>query len=310
MGSVLVFRPWPARALHIVGQSPLAGEFRRLITSGAAPGWHLHPVPQCRTPLDVLAGPLLRRTGSRRFYNILDRHGFAYVEEVAATPDACLLELRNSGPRMIAAVRAVISELGPADALTGTAGTSSAARGQGRVPGSHPGCPAARRGRRTAGRRGLGHRRTWRAHPRGSAHPHPRRGRHAARRRPLLGPARPAQPPAAGRPGRTGPERDATGRGTARPNRSAAPADPHLPHLRAAQAHLRFARLRAGRQPRARPPARGRRAHPARPGRAASPVRPAALAGSLNSTARHGRPHSRCAAMDGQADVLAGKQDR
>jgi hypothetical protein len=140
MGSVLVFRPWPARALHVVGQSPLAGELRRLITSGAAPGWHLHPVPQCRTPLDVLAGPLLHRTGSRRFYNILDRHGFAHAEEVAATPDACLLELRNSGPRMIAAVRAVISELGPAAALTGTAGTSGAARGPGRVP---EGAPAA-----------------------------------------------------------------------------------------------------------------------------------------------------------------------
>jgi sigma-70-like protein len=138
MGSVLLFRPWPARALHIVGQSPLAGEFRRLITSGAAPGWHLHPVPQCRTPLDVLGGPLLRRTGSRRFYNILDRHGFAYVEEVAATPDTCLLELRNSGPRMIAAVRAVISELGPADALTGTGGTADDARGPGRVPGGPP----------------------------------------------------------------------------------------------------------------------------------------------------------------------------
>lgn len=138
MGRVLVFRPWPARALHVVGQGPLAGEFRRLITSGAAPGWHLHPVPQCRTPLDVLAGPLLRRTGSRRFYTILDRHGFADVEEVAATPDACLLELRNSGPRMIAAVRAVISELGPAGATAGAAGTSSGARGPGRVPGGTP----------------------------------------------------------------------------------------------------------------------------------------------------------------------------
>jgi Sigma-70, region 4 len=139
MGSVLVFRPWPARALHVVGQSPLAGEFRRLITSGAAPGWHLHPAPPGRTPLDVLAGPLLRRTGSRRFYTILDLHGFAYVEEVAATPDACLLELRNSGPRLIAAVRAVIRELGPADAMVGTAGTSGAsARGRGRAPAGTP----------------------------------------------------------------------------------------------------------------------------------------------------------------------------
>jgi hypothetical protein len=138
MGSVLVFRPWPARALHVVGQSPLAGEFRRLITSGAVPGWQLHPVPPGGTPLEALAGPLLRRTGHRRFYNILDRHGFAYVEEVAATPDACLLELRNSGPRLIAAVRKVISELGPADAVTGPAGTSGAADGAGRVPAGTP----------------------------------------------------------------------------------------------------------------------------------------------------------------------------
>src|SRR6266496_2622442 len=122
LGSVLVFRPWPARSLHVVGESPLAGEFRRLVTAGAVPGWQLHPVPPGRTPLEALAGPLLRRTGSRRFYNILERHGFAYVEDVAATPDECLLELRNSGPRLIAAVRAVISELGPEDDTAGPAG--------------------------------------------------------------------------------------------------------------------------------------------------------------------------------------------
>src|SRR6266498_2836075 len=126
LGSVLVFRPWPARSLHVVGESPLAGEFRRLVTAGAVPGWQLHPVPPGRTPLEALAGPLLRRTGSRRFYNILERHGFAYVEDVAATPDECLLELRNSGPRLIAAVRAVISELGPEDDTAGPAGNSGA----------------------------------------------------------------------------------------------------------------------------------------------------------------------------------------
>jgi len=134
LGSVLVFRPWPARSLHIVGESPLAGEFRRLVTVGAVPAWELHPVPPGRTRLEALAGPLLRRTGSRRFYNILERHGFAYVEEVAATPDECLLELRNSGPRLIAAVRAVISELGRQDNTASPAGTSGAgpARGPGR----------------------------------------------------------------------------------------------------------------------------------------------------------------------------------
>jgi len=136
LGGVLVFRPWPARSLHVVGQSPLAGEFRRLIAAGAVPGWHLHRVPDGRTPLDVLAGPLLRRCGSMRFYNLLERQGFSCVEEVAATPDACLLELRNSGPRLIAAVRAVISELGPGDAGTSATGPSGAAEtgGPGRGP--------------------------------------------------------------------------------------------------------------------------------------------------------------------------------
>src|SRR6266496_2004222 len=37
-----------------------------------------------------------------------------------------LLELRNSGPRLIAAVRAVISELGPEDDTAGPAGNSGA----------------------------------------------------------------------------------------------------------------------------------------------------------------------------------------
>jgi hypothetical protein len=141
MGRVLVFRPWPARLLHVVGNSPLAGEFRRLITAGAAPGWELHPVPPGRTPLDVLALPLLRRTGSKRFYNILDRHGFAFAEEVAATPDECLLELRNSGPRLTAAVRAVINELGPADNTPSPAGTPNAVCGTGRVAAATPALP-------------------------------------------------------------------------------------------------------------------------------------------------------------------------
>jgi Sigma-70, region 4 len=125
LGSVLVFRPRPARSLHVVGQSLLAGEFRRLIAAGTVPGWYLHPVPPSRTPLDVLAGPLLHRSGSMRFYNILERNGFACVEEVAATPDACLLELRNSGRRLVATVRAVISDLGSAHTSTSTAGSSA-----------------------------------------------------------------------------------------------------------------------------------------------------------------------------------------
>src|SRR5689334_5913006 len=37
-GRALVFRPWPARSLHVVGDSPLAAEFRRLLTAEAVPG--------------------------------------------------------------------------------------------------------------------------------------------------------------------------------------------------------------------------------------------------------------------------------
>jgi len=88
LGRVLVFRS-AARSLHVVGDSPLAAEFRRLVTAGAVPGWDLHPVPAGRTPLDVLAGPLHRLSGSNRFCNLLEREGFAYVEEVAVTSEGC-----------------------------------------------------------------------------------------------------------------------------------------------------------------------------------------------------------------------------
>ena len=90
----------------------MAEALRGLIAAGAAPGWELHPVPGGRTALHVLAAPLYRLSGQQRFYNLLDRAGFAWVEEVAATPEVCLLELRNSGPKFIAAVRRAISELG------------------------------------------------------------------------------------------------------------------------------------------------------------------------------------------------------
>ena len=111
LGRVLVFRS-AAQSLHVVGDSALAAEFRRLVTAGAVPGWDLHPVMAGRTPLHVLAGPLHRLSGSNRFYNLLEREGFGYVEEVAVTPEGCLLEFRNSGPRFIAAVRQVIADLG------------------------------------------------------------------------------------------------------------------------------------------------------------------------------------------------------
>jgi Sigma-70, region 4 len=135
MGRALVFRVRPARVLHVVGDSPLAGEFRRLITAGAVPGWDLHPVPAGRTPLHVLAGPLHRLSGSDRLYNLLERNGFAFVEEVAAMPEECWFELRNCGTRFIAAVRQVIAGLQPGDAqaaagtLPGSGGAEPTAGG-------------------------------------------------------------------------------------------------------------------------------------------------------------------------------------
>ena len=119
LGRAMVFRLAP-RSLHVVGDSPLAAEFRRLVTAGAVPGWDVHPVPAGRTPLHVLAGPLQRLSGHNRFYNLLEREGFGYVEEVAVTPEACLLEFRNSGPRLIMAVRQVLADLGFAVIRSGT----------------------------------------------------------------------------------------------------------------------------------------------------------------------------------------------
>lgn len=132
-GKAQVFRVRPGQSMHVVGASPLAAELRRLLTAGAEPGWELHPVPGGRTPLRVLAGPLRRLSGNRRFFNLLDRSGFAYVEEVAATPDECLTDLGNSGPGLVAAVRQVIGELEP-----DTASPADGLAPDGREPGTGP----------------------------------------------------------------------------------------------------------------------------------------------------------------------------
>ena len=77
-------------------------------------------MPAGHTPLHGLAGPLHHLSGSDRFYNLLERNGFASVEEVAATPEGCWFELHNCGTRFIAAVRQVIAGLQPGDAQPGT----------------------------------------------------------------------------------------------------------------------------------------------------------------------------------------------
>jgi hypothetical protein len=132
-GKAQVFRVRPGQAMHVVGTSPLAAELRRLLTAGAQPGWELHPVPGGRTPLRMLDEPLRCLSGNGRFLNLLDRSGFSYVEEVAATPDECLTALANGGPRLVAAVRQVIGELAP-----GTASPADGTAPDGREPGTRP----------------------------------------------------------------------------------------------------------------------------------------------------------------------------
>jgi len=132
-----VFRVRPGRSMHVVGASPLAAELRRLLTAGAEPGWELHPVPGGRTPLQVLAGPLRHLSGNGRFFNLLDRYGFAYVEEVAATPYECLTGLSNGGPGLVAAVRQAIGGLAPS-AASPAGGPADGTAPDGREPGAGP----------------------------------------------------------------------------------------------------------------------------------------------------------------------------
>ena len=119
--------------MHVVGASPLAAELRRLLTAGAIPGWELHSVPGRRSPLQMLAEPLRGLSGNGRFFNLLDRSGFTYVEEVAATPDECLTDLGNGGPGLVAAVRQVIGELAP-----GAASSADGMAADGPEPGTRP----------------------------------------------------------------------------------------------------------------------------------------------------------------------------
>jgi hypothetical protein len=134
-GKVQVFRVRPGQSMHVVGVSPLAAELRRLLMAGAEPGWALHPVPGGRTPLHTLAVPLRHLSGNGRFYNLLDRSGFVYVEEVAATPDECLMDLRNGGPGFVAAVRQAITVRRRGTAARCLPGHAAGTQGRGRLGG-------------------------------------------------------------------------------------------------------------------------------------------------------------------------------
>lgn len=115
-GAAPVCRLRPARVVHVVGASEMAAQLREIFGGGAVAGWTLHPMPPTLTPLHdfldalVATGP---QPGSMRGYNLLDRHGFVYAEEVQHCPDEALLDIRNFGRIALAAVRDI---LGPAPA--------------------------------------------------------------------------------------------------------------------------------------------------------------------------------------------------
>ena len=313
LGRAPVFRPWPARSLHVVGESPLAAEFRRLLTAGSVPGWDLHPVPARRTALQVLAGPLHRLSGSNRFYNLLEREGFAYVEEVAATPDGCLLELRNSGMKFIAAVRQVLADRG----FGGTQATTGSLPAPG-DPERDPGGSAAPAGLPTEAARALQVVAAWAVAERGAQ---------------VLGDLLTLAPGAKDLPPDVAHSWARIRQLGLRPLAGTALPDDDLPQLARkllgeleerrrliltsrtfapGRAHLRQPRRRSRRRPRARPPTRdlGPAATGAR-GRA-RPVPSAALARGLGRTARQ-RPrgaYPQRAAVDGPATVLAGQQNQ
>lgn len=102
VGSALVFRR-SGRVSHVIGTGKLAEHFRKLLRDGVA-GWTLHPMPTTRTPLEV-AKPTL----GHRAYHLLTREGFTTLEELAASPDEALLELRNLGTKSLDAIHHAVA---------------------------------------------------------------------------------------------------------------------------------------------------------------------------------------------------------
>lgn len=91
-GRVLLFALSPGTVL-VIGVSSLACRVRELLGGPEGVlGWHLHPLPDSRTPLHRLREHLRPQQ-----YNVLDRNEFATVEEVAAVPWELWEQLRNVG---------------------------------------------------------------------------------------------------------------------------------------------------------------------------------------------------------------------
>lgn len=91
----------PGRRVLVVGHDPLAHKLRALLRDSCA-GWELFPLPERQILLEV-AEPIL----GQRAYKMLTRAGFRTVDEVVATPDSALLNIRNLGTKSLAAIRDV-----------------------------------------------------------------------------------------------------------------------------------------------------------------------------------------------------------
>ncbi len=93
----------PGREVLVVGPDALADQVRAILGPGCA-GWRLHELPAQQTFLEV-AEPIL----GHRAHNMLTREGFRTLEEVAATPEASLLNIRNIGKKSLATIRDAIA---------------------------------------------------------------------------------------------------------------------------------------------------------------------------------------------------------
>jgi hypothetical protein len=91
------------RRVLVVGHDPVAHEVRALLAKGFA-GWDLQRLPEPQVLLET-AEPIL----GHRAYNMLTREGFRTVDEVAATPDAALLNIRNIGQKSLAAIHDMVT---------------------------------------------------------------------------------------------------------------------------------------------------------------------------------------------------------
>jgi len=112
-GTARVCRAQPTQVLLVIGESEMAQRLREIYAAGEVVGWSLQPMPESRTPLHQVRGPIADAVGgSSRGYNQLNRHGFVYAEEVQACPDEALLDIRNLGTSVLARIRTVLPYTG------------------------------------------------------------------------------------------------------------------------------------------------------------------------------------------------------